>query len=543
MAKESFSSPMTPDVTGINGGNPRRNSLAGSANGREQSLSLSRRASIGACHDFCKPGKKHESEPKARLPFPTRIMKKPLDQPNLFDSSDSPQRKKISAIRSKSVPNSRTHQVNKVRTSTDSPDGNNSTVRKVLSIKEKASSVVKLGTKYSPNSRSHSYDTSVIINHEVPMNSSDGKPLRKPKSSPRLKSGPSDAGNVMQQDGSSPSGRVHVSSKKVPSNANEKSFSKRPIPLSMKSRTEKLLPDVLSEGLSVQRRSGFSDIKTRNTTATSKVALEEVSAIPRASLSRRASLSGAISLTARKNRNLKVVLPLKNQNEVESAKTEQLLDEHVGSNSDTLEEKTLYVIKLETENVMLESDKNENCAVEVSPPVQDESEYAVTEPNHDSDSAYNEDRTIKMEETDISEGENGGIPRKDGIVFSNANDCRRGKIVGVHSDNNGPWQLTFRQGSVLEENQNNITEGRRTFTRRGVDSDQNDNELGEGKVVLRHQDVLGKQDGQGLFNIIIKETANKLVETRKSKVKALVGAFETVISLQDSKPSSNTVSE
>jgi hypothetical protein len=44
-----------------------------------------------------------------------------------------------------------------------------------------------------------------------------------------------------------------------------------------------------------------------------------------------------------------------------------------------------------------------------------------------------------------------------------------------------------------------------------------------------------------LFNNVIEETASKLVETRKSKVKALVGAFETVISLQDKKPSANTV--
>ncbi|KAK8710129.1 hypothetical protein V6N13_145468 [Hibiscus sabdariffa] len=548
MAEQSFSSPLTPVITGINGGNPRRNSLVGSANIREQSLSHYRRASIGTCHDFCKPGKKHESEPKPRLPLPTRIMKKPLAQPNLFGSSDSPQRKKISAIRSKSVPNSRTQspdrsEVIKLRTSTNSPGGNNSSLHKVRSIKEKAS-MVKPGTKYSPNS-------SVVIDLEVPMNSSGGiisqknivsedkmKPLRKPKSSPRLKSDLSDASNVMQQDGSSTSGRVHVSSKKVPSHANEKSFSKRPTTLNKKSQAEKFLPTVPSEGTSILRQSRISDMKTRKTTAT------------RASLSRRASLTGPISLTARKNRSLKVVLPQKNQNEVESATTEQLLDEHVESNSDTLEEKTLYVIKLETENVMLESNKNENCAVEVSPPVQDESEYAATEANHDSDSAYDEDKMINMEETDISEGENRGMPRNDEIVFSNSNDYQlvessfsRGKIVDVLSDNNGPWQLKFGQGSVLEENQNSITEDRITFTRRGDNGNPNDNESGEEKVVLRHQDVLEKQDGNGLFNIVIEETANKLVETRKSKVKALVGAFETVISLQDARHSSNTLSE
>ncbi|VFQ68540.1 unnamed protein product [Cuscuta campestris] len=65
------------------------------------------------------------------------------------------------------------------------------------------------------------------------------------------------------------------------------------------------------------------------------------------------------------------------------------------------------------------------------------------------------------------------------------------------------------------------------------------------KVVLRHhQDVQeGKKDGQGLLlNNVIEETASKLVESKKSKVKALVGAFETVISLQEKKPSASSAS-
>ncbi|XP_068309023.1 uncharacterized protein [Pyrus communis] len=55
------------------------------------------------------------------------------------------------------------------------------------------------------------------------------------------------------------------------------------------------------------------------------------------------------------------------------------------------------------------------------------------------------------------------------------------------------------------------------------------------KVVLRHQGVTGRKDVQKLLNNVIEETASRLVESRKSKVKALVGAFETVISLQDTK--------
>ncbi|KAE8675769.1 hypothetical protein F3Y22_tig00111644pilonHSYRG00101 [Hibiscus syriacus] len=330
MGGESFSSAKKPDTSGINGGNPRRNSLAVSANRREKSVSHYRRASIGTSNDLCKAGKKHVSEVKDRLPFPNRSIQKP-----------------------KSLPNS--------------PVGNNSTIHKVSEDK------------------------------------------RKPKSSPRFKS-------HMQQDGSSPSGRLHAK-KIASSDANDKSFSKRPFTSNTKPRAEKLLPAAaLPEGLS------------------------------RASLSRRDSLSGPISLTARKNMNLKVVLPQKIRNE---------------SGRDTNKEKTLYAIKLETENVMLESDVNENCTIEVSPPVRDESKYTVIGADHHSDSAYNEDN-------------NGG-----------------------------------------------------------------------GKIVSRQWDVVGKQDGKGLFNEVIEETAKNLVETRKSKVKALVGAFETVISisLQDAKTSLNYVSE
>jgi hypothetical protein len=56
-------------------------------------------------------------------------------------------------------------------------------------------------------------------------------------------------------------------------------------------------------------------------------------------------------------------------------------------------------------------------------------------------------------------------------------------------------------------------------------------------VVLRRRQDDGKETKKqepGLFNNVIEETASRLVaEARKSKVKALVGAFETVISLQE----------
>lgn len=52
-------------------------------------------------------------------------------------------------------------------------------------------------------------------------------------------------------------------------------------------------------------------------------------------------------------------------------------------------------------------------------------------------------------------------------------------------------------------------------------------------IVLRHQNVEQRSAEGLLFNDMIEETAKKLAKTKNSKVKALVDAFESVISFQD----------
>ncbi|MBA0799502.1 hypothetical protein Gohar_010014 [Gossypium harknessii] len=428
MAAESVGSSMTPEIPGINGGDSRRSSLSCPANNKERTRSLYRRASIGSCHHICKPEKKHESEEKApKLPFPKRITKKAFDEPKLFENLELPPKKKIV----------------KPETSTNSPSGSSSGVKKVVSMKEKAS-MAKVKAKYPPNSRRHSIDITDVVNFEDKKTS-----MTKLKSSPKLKPDVFDAGKVVKQDRSLPS-------KKVQSKANERSCYKRSI-------------TCLKPKNQAERNSGIDDMKTGK-----RNVIKELAA------SQKASSTGATSLATRKYRNLKVVPKQKDRNKVENGETEQLLDEH-----DTLQEKTLYVIKLETENMMLESDKNENCAAELSPPIVDESGYAVTKVDHDSVTEYGEDKTVNTEAAD-------------------------------NSSNNGPLRLKSGQG-------------------RETDGDTND-------IVSRHKDVQGKIDGKSLFNNVIKETANKLVETRKNKVMTIVGAFETAISLQDSKPLSNVAS-
>ncbi|XP_076944111.1 uncharacterized protein LOC143614599 [Bidens hawaiensis] len=108
----------------------------------------------------------------------------------------------------------------------------------------------------------------------------------------------------------------------------------------------------------------------------------------------------------------------------------------------------------------------------------------------------------------------------------------KSKTLDVETEINGPRKLKFTKGKVMEGKEEKRV--RRRFEKKYVE-EKKDSNNGPESVVLKHQEEQGKKDAQGLFNNVIEETASKLVESRKSKVKALVGAFETVISLQDGK--------
>ncbi|XP_031491083.1 uncharacterized protein LOC116258104 [Nymphaea colorata] len=112
---------------------------------------------------------------------------------------------------------------------------------------------------------------------------------------------------------------------------------------------------------------------------------------------------------------------------------------------------------------------------------------------------------------------------------------RRGRVLNAQAENSGSMWLRFKQGRAIENQDSKVEGGRRSFRRKTKAQTNGSDSPATPAVVLRHQDVQVKKDTQD-FNQVIEETANKLVETRKSKVKALVGAFESIISLQDSKP-------
>lgn len=623
MAGESRSLPGTPEITKRDGGDLRRSSMGkeSSSNSREKVPPHYLRASTGSCHDFCKYGRKHVlEETKARRPMRKRMPAELAGGRNSVEILKLPQKERMSVVKPNPSPKPRTHMHNtsevikkelltkspnnssvitKPEVSTKSPNDQKSLGNVVLS--EKKVSAVKF-KHIPPSSRSHRPDivkrelrrkslgdNSDIINWDMSKELPDGQNttnslVQSEKKTSTVKIKPVLSAKAHQTI--SPKLRklklplnpetVEASARQVPSKAKEKNqLLGRATALKLKSAKEK--PSTSSDFSGGLKGRTNSDTKIGKRSGFSKLVVKKVSVPTSASLTpRRALLSPKLnlvrigSLNARKNKNLKVLLSPKNQIKIKKAEPEESKDGAICESSDPIQEKTLYVIKMETEEKLLESHQNERCAIDSSPtpsssspqfPVlsspsppshnegdQEESECTVTEGEDDSLSENTE--TMSTEEAETSEEENKLRLRKGGLVSSEDKDqqpvklhFRRGKVVDIQSENNNsPRRLKFRRGRVLGENERLKAEARRSFRRRVVDGgDTADSKPGAEKVVLRHQDVQqGKKDAQGLFNNVIEETASKLVETRKSKVKALVGAFETVISLTGSKPSANT---
>ena len=664
MAEPSISLAVTPTIAEADRGNSKRNSMgkSSSSDTSKEILPHYLRASTGSCHDFCKYGRKHAFEEKARCSFPRRIIKKLPDDQSLAGSQTEDY--STSVVKVKSSPNSKSPSANspeiikrevstksvvsqtplfkEVLTKRMTPagllarsfDSQSSMLREALAKKESSAGLplAKSFDGQSPVS-SEVLFKKMTLTQEVSTKSADSQGsgpseiwMRKKTSAVRRKenskinsstkldgsqgSGSSEIWmktkttavgrkkdsevnsypSITRQDLASSSEKPGVSMKQVLSKAKEVKLSaKYASTLNPKSSS----PD--ASRVFGARRNG--DIKIKRRTGTSKTVAKNLQASPRASFSPRRSVSGVARglaspraslsskpspiriacLNEKKNRSLKLTPQTKeindkqhkNKNSHKNADPVQPDGKLEESNGDTIQEKTLYVIKVKADNKYVESDHNENVSVEASPPLlsslkspslpksissmshsekdEEESEYTVTEAEDDTSSEY--DETECIEETETLEAEHRGRNRKSGMVLSEDKDgnpvklrFRRGRVIDILSENNSPRRLKFRRGRVLGDNQNLKADGRRSFKRRGADGDVIDSKHDSGKFVLRHQDVHGKKDAQGLFNNVIEETASKLVETRKSKVKALVGAFETVISLQDGKPSANAAS-
>ncbi|XP_060195248.1 uncharacterized protein LOC132624476 [Lycium barbarum] len=139
-------------------------------------------------------------------------------------------------------------------------------------------------------------------------------------------------------------------------------------------------------------------------------------------------------------------------------------------------------------------------------------------------------------------------PQRAGQVGLENEDCspkllkfKKGKTTDIESENSSPRRQKFRQVTVQDKRENengNGNPGGKSLSRSTADGHSDAATKSEVMTVnLRSHAIEDTKATPSLFNNVLEVTASKLAETRRSKVKALVGAFETIISLQDPKSS------
>ncbi|KAK7381264.1 hypothetical protein VNO78_33831 [Psophocarpus tetragonolobus] len=585
MTNESGELTLTPAVTNSPGVETRSHSdgKASTRTSVEKNVPNYLRASTGSCHDICKYGRKHASELKERCSIPNRATRK-----QLYSSSEGgvggtmmPVARLNASVDSKLTKMS---MVNKLKESVDSKTWNSDTsdtsskheqstkafdsqkeIRNEVLLNRNKSSLVKAKSsshtspsarkeissnkevKYLPKSVSKKVGTpSKTTSRKVdaPVKVTSDKAGNPSKSTSQVRTSSRPTSNMVK---TSP---LISSSLKV---KETKLSEKRITSLNSTRVTRKQISSKNSlEGIGGQR---YNKIKMEEGASSSKAASKKLMAPSKALLSPRPSLIRVASINSRKHKSLKIASNLKNQWTARKV-------EHEEHNNNEVEEKTLYVIKMENENKTLQSDQNASYDDESYPPLlsspnsslssisqslsledQEGSEY-TSESLQDSVSENHEIECMEKEES--LEVEKKGKPKKDRVVYTKDKDnqviklkFRRGKVLENQAEVSSPRRLKFRRARVS---------GEKAYVNGGIRKSFERNEAWDvattvaEKVILRHQDMQDKRDAQGLLNNVIEEAASKLVEARKSKVKALVGAFETVISLQEKKPSANTVS-
>ncbi|PHT28200.1 hypothetical protein CQW23_32222 [Capsicum baccatum] len=261
-----------------------------------------------------------------------------------------------------------------------------------------------------------------------------------------------------------------------------------------------------------------------------KVYTEKSLQMPTLSSLPKSSSVKPLILRVRSNKSLKLLAPLKDQKKIWRDGINKL-------NPKMVPEKTLHIPNVKA------SLKSSFCLQ--SRPLSDEEDKKKVVKS--ADSALGKYTSSSKKLLHIAEAETVGKNQKKTLSkgktgCSNDNNSlavklkfRRDKIVDLQQETSSPRRLTFRWGRHVGESQDSNTR-KGIFKKKGVNGDKSNTIPISGKIVLRHQDVQEKKDVQGLLNNVIEETTSKLVEIGKRKVKALVGAFETVISLHN-KPS------
>ncbi|XP_027153181.1 uncharacterized protein LOC113753273 [Coffea eugenioides] len=635
--KSSISKPSSPDNAGsilpsINRTSPdscpdfndsRRNSTGKRSNTKVVPHYL--RASTGSCHDFCKYGHKHAFEEKEMHPFRKGIIRTPIEKQNSALTASLVERKKVTVMRRMVSPGMKFHSSRHG----SSPGPINLADRPTM-IKQLPAKKVEVSPKCDPlpqhkESKSEKRMNNFSSKHPPlqPPPTKQFSSLRTLKSAKQVVKDEKPMSNFSLQSspsvGPRPSAKNAEKAEKLRNNLSEKSSPSVGEQQPVSKSSSCFHPPASVKGRDKRK----DDMKASRNLVVTKVSAKKVFAAPTALLSPKPSMNINVAMKAKKNRTLKVVCPLKDQNRVQGEEMEK-------NNDEIVSEKTLHVIVEEKKNHMAEFTENSDVVPSFalqsvpspkslsrspSPSLSsherrggvdggcsgdgdgtgDSESLSSHERRGENDDGDGDGDSVEEEEEggggefgtydddddegeDVEEGNgyacettgkfcnkndmakhNGGEAGegnlrktlRKGVVFSESKDPRpvklkfkRGKVVDLQSENNGgPRRLRFRRPRVMEEKHDVKGElRRRNFKKKEPDGDGNGSKPRNENVVLKHQDMQGRKDAQGLFNNVIEETANKLVESRKSKVKALVGAFETVISLQDTKPSPQTVS-
>ncbi|XP_042021599.1 uncharacterized protein LOC121769020 [Salvia splendens] len=343
------------------------------------------------------------------------------------------------------------------------------------------------------------------------------------------------------KEGSSIDDKISKTEKKTTSAAKQRSSPVKLKPVKVKPLSS---PND-SDGMHVKGRSK-SNVQTGRKLMTAKASAKKTLTPPSSTLLSKLPSKKTAQINSGKRGNLKSVSPLKDPNRIRRVHSK-------ASESEKVTEKKLHVIRVGAFNNVSESSPKSPLSAESS-----SRGKSLSLSSYEEDNSEMEDSSVKtcklisknslktVKEAPVKENPKKTVRKKRVVITGDKHlspvkvKFRMGKVVDLQSDNNTPRKLIFRRAKVLGVEEINLR--RKTTKKAGVTSDTAGTGVLPQKVVLKHQDVQGKKDAQGLLNNVIEETASKLVVSRKSKVKALVGAFETVISLQESKPSTQVVS-
>ncbi|KAK9099852.1 hypothetical protein Scep_023282 [Stephania cephalantha] len=208
--------------------------------------------------------------------------------------------------------------------------------------------------------------------------------------------------------------------------------------------------------------------------------------------------------------------------------------------TESIEKKTRSAIdKVEPESKEIEDDKSNDHSSDSLPTILSGEQEVEPNPTKEELKEDNEEQEVDLKQGNVieeSSNEQSKPQEENEVVAAKKEETNEKLVIEEAKTDDDALKLSFKKGKELEEKEEEGNGNQRLkFKERAVGGAEGD--VGEAKpeqenVVLKRQDVQGKKETQA-YNDVIEETASKLVEKRKSKVKALVGAFETVISLEN----------